>query len=42
MNPNTIHPISGYDNEIYVKPILKNPNMIVYALLEKISQKIFA
>ena len=24
-NPITIHPIAGYDKEIYVKPTLKNP-----------------
>ncbi len=28
-NPNTVHPIAGYDKEIYVKPIIKNPNIIV-------------
>lgn len=28
-NPNTIHPIEGYEKEIYVKPTLKNPNIIV-------------
>ena len=28
-NPNTIHPITGYDREIYVKPTIKNPNIIV-------------
>lgn len=28
-NPNTVHPIAGYDKEIYVKPTLKNPNIIV-------------
>ena len=28
-NPNTIHPIAGYEKEIYVKPTLKNPNIIV-------------
>ena len=28
-NPNTIYPIPGYDNEIYVKPTIKNPNIIV-------------
>lgn len=28
-NPNTIHPIAGYENEIYVKPTIKNPNIIV-------------
>ena len=28
-NPNTIHPIAGYDREIYVKPTIKNPNIIV-------------
>lgn len=28
-NPNTIHPIPGYDNEIYVKPTIENPNIVV-------------
>lgn len=28
-NPNTIHPVPGYEKEIYVKPTLKNPNIIV-------------
>ena len=28
-NPNTIHPITGYDKEIYVKPTIKNKNIIV-------------
>lgn len=28
-NPNTIHPIHGYDKEIYVKPTIKNKNIIV-------------
>ena len=28
-NPNTEHPIAGYDKEIYVKPTIKNPNIIV-------------
>ena len=28
-NPNTIHPIPGYHKEIYVKPTVKNPNIIV-------------
>lgn len=28
-NPNTIHPINGYDKEIYVKPTIKNKNIIV-------------
>ncbi len=28
-NPNTIHPISGYDKEIYVRPTIKNPQIIV-------------
>ena len=27
-NPNTIHPIAGYDKEIYVKPTITNPNII--------------
>ncbi len=28
-DPNTIHPIAGYEKEIYVKPTLTNPNIIV-------------
>ena len=28
-NPNTIHPIAGYDKEIYAKPTISNPNIIV-------------
>lgn len=28
-DPNTIHPIKGYDKEIYVKPTITNPNIIV-------------
>ena len=28
-DPNTIHPIAGYDKEIYIKPTLKNANIIV-------------
>ena len=28
-NPNNIHPIAGYDKEIYVKPTIKNPNILV-------------
>ncbi|MCQ2123697.1 MAG: CatB-related O-acetyltransferase [Fibrobacter sp.] len=28
-NPNTVHPITGYDKEIYVKPTIKNPNIVV-------------
>lgn len=28
-NPDTIYPIAGYKNEIYVKPTVKNPNIIV-------------
>ncbi|MBO7061165.1 MAG: CatB-related O-acetyltransferase [Fibrobacter sp.] len=28
-DPNTIHPIAGYDKEIYVKPTLKRANIIV-------------
>ena len=28
-DPNTIHPIAGYEKEIYVKPTIKNPNIIV-------------
>lgn len=29
MYPNTVHPIPGYDKEIYVKPAITNPNIIV-------------
>ena len=28
-DPDVIHPIPGYDKEIYVKPTVKNPNIIV-------------
>ena len=28
-NPNTLYPISGYDKEIYIKPTIKNKNIIV-------------
>ena len=28
-DPNVIHPIAGYDNEIYVKPTITNPQIIV-------------
>jgi len=28
-DPNTIHPIAGYDKEIYVKPTITNPNITV-------------
>ena len=28
-NPNVIHPIKGYYNEIYIKPTIKNSNIIV-------------
>ena len=28
-HPNTTHPITGYDKEIYVKPTITNPNIIV-------------
>ena len=28
-NPNTINPIAGYDKEIYIKPTIKNKNIIV-------------
>lgn len=28
-NPNVVYPISGYKQEIYVKPTLKNPNITV-------------
>ena len=28
-DPNIVHPIPGYDQEIYIKPTIKNPNIIV-------------
>ena len=28
-DPMSVHPIAGYDKEIYVKPTLKNPNIVV-------------
>ena len=28
-DPNAVHPITGYDKETYVKPTIKNPNIIV-------------
>lgn len=28
-DPNTIHPIVGYDKEIYIKPTIKNKNIVV-------------
>ena len=28
-DPMVIHPIANYDKEIYVKPMLKNPQIIV-------------
>ncbi len=28
-NPNEIYPVKGYDKEIYIKPTIKNPNIIV-------------
>ena len=28
-NPNIIHPILGYEKEIYIKPTIDNPNIIV-------------
>ena len=28
-DPNTVHPIPGYDKEIYVKPTIKDSNIIV-------------
>ena len=28
-NPNSVYPIAGYDKEIYIKPTIKNPNIIV-------------
>ncbi len=28
-NPDVIHPVAGYENEIYVRPSINNPNIIV-------------
>ena len=28
-DPNAVHPIAGYNKEIYVKPTIRNPNIVV-------------
>jgi len=28
-DPNTVYPIPGYDREIYVKPTIRNPNILI-------------
>ena len=28
-NPDTVYPIAGYEKEIYVKPTIRNPNIVV-------------
>ena len=28
-DPNALHPIPGYENEIYIKPAVQNPNIVV-------------
>ena len=28
-DPNVVHPIAGYDKEIYIKPTINNPNIVV-------------
>lgn len=28
-NPNAVHPVAGYENEIYVKPTVTNPSIVV-------------
>ncbi len=28
-DPNVLHPVAGFDREIYVKPSIKNPNIVV-------------
>ncbi len=28
-DPNKVHPIAGYDKEIYIKPAINNPIIIV-------------
>ncbi len=28
-DPNVVHPIAGYENEIYIKPTVTNPNIVV-------------
>lgn len=28
-DPDTVHPVPGYEKEIYVKPTITNPNIIV-------------
>ena len=27
-DPDTVHPIAGYDKEIYIKPTITSPNII--------------
>ena len=34
-NPNTINPIAGYDKEIYIKPTIKNKNIIETLFLSR-------
>jgi hypothetical protein len=41
-DPNVIHPIKGYDKEIYVKPTVKNPNMNGWFTVERIDAQTFA
>jgi len=33
VDPNTIHPIPGYNKEIYIKPTIKNKNILVMIYL---------
>ena len=28
-DPNVIHPVAGYENEVYIKPTITNPNILV-------------
>ena len=28
-DPNAVHPVAGYENEIYVKPTVTNPSIVV-------------
>ena len=34
-DPNTVHPITGYDKEIYVKPTVKNPTLLSSAIYNR-------
>ena len=35
-DPDVIHPIAGYDKEIYVKPAVRNPNKVKEEIKKRI------